>query len=199
MTVKHVFISTAAVALLFMSGCMGTFQTARVAPLRVGGFYFTSVGSDESNHFTMPGVIIEGGWPAGLNRFGIGLNVRLIGVIEDDGDIGFFPVWGGKLQLPQNSVVDVAVGLDVWAYYPGEVKLLLSRQLGIFEPYTCLSAVNFLNSDNDINLFDDGSLSYTIGMMIELGSTSGWMMAVELEGGNVWKSPGIGLAVLKEF
>jgi hypothetical protein len=127
----------------------------------------------------------------------------LIGGIGDDDDFGFFPVWGGKLQIPQNSIADVAVGIDVWGIYPGELKLFISRRFGIFEPYSCIAGANFLdlndNDNNNFDLFGDGVFSYTFGMMIELGRETGWVLAAELEGGDVWESPGLGIAVLKEF
>lgn len=204
-------ILIAAVFLLF-AGCMGTFETARVVPLKVGATYFATVDSNvDDDSFGMPGIIVEAGWPAGPKRFGVGFHLRAAAVIETyvneltEGDGGgFMIVWGAKIQLPQNSLVDIALGLDVWGYYPGEIKFLISKKIGIFEPYACLGAVGFLDTDEDddgsIDIFgDDGLMSYTLGTMAEFGSGSGWMLAVEIEGGDVWVSPGVGAGLIKEF
>ncbi len=199
-------IATASIVLLF-SSCMGTFETARVVPFKIGATYFTTIDSeddDSTSTFGMPGIILETGWPAGPSRFGIGLHLRAAAIIETDDD-GFMLVWGGKLQLPQNSFADIAIGLDVWGYYPGEIKLLVSRRFGIIEPYACLGVVGFLNTDDDedddtIDIFgDDGLMTYTLGTMVEFGSGSGWILAAEIEGGDVWVSPGVGLGLLKAF
>ncbi len=201
-------IATAAAVLLLFAGCMGTFETARVVPFKIGATYFTTIDSDDDDSgdddsFGMPGIIVETGWPAGPSRFGIGLHLRAAAVIETDDD-GFMLVWGGKLQLPQNSFADIALGVDIWGYYPGEIKLFISRQLGIIEPYACLGVVGFLDADDDddddtIDIFGDGMMTYTLGTMVEFGSGSGWMLAAEIEGGDVWVSPGVGVGLIKEF
>lgn len=198
-----VIIAAALVALLF-SGCMGTFETARVVPLKVGATYFATIDTEEENSFTMPGIIVETGLPAGPARFGIGLHLRATAVIrseqnDDNDENGFMLVWGGKLQIPQNSFADIALGLDIWGYVPGEIKLFLSRRFGIIEPYAVLAVADIINfNDSDI-LNADGLMSYTLGAMVELGSRSGWMLAAEFEGGNVWVSQGVGLGLIKEF
>ena len=203
----HRLLLIAAIAAVFLlfAGCMGTFETARVVPLKIGATYFTTVDSedtDSTSTFGMPGLIFEAGWPAGPSRFGVGFHLRAAAVIETDDD-GFLLVWGGKLQLPQNSLADIALGVDVWGYYPGEFKLFVSKQLGIIEPYACLGVVGFLDSDDDdddsIDIFGDGVMTYTLGTMVEFGSGSGWMLAVEVEGGDVWVSPGVGVGLIKEF
>ncbi len=200
-------IATASVVLLF-SSCMGTFETARVVPFKVGATYFTTVDSNEDNSFIMPGIIVETGLPAGPAQFGLGLHLRVGAIIEtydddnennDEDDVGVLIVWGGKLQIPQNSLVDIALGLDIWAYVPGEIKLFLSRRFGIIEPYVILGVADLIDfNDSDI-LNADGIMSYTIGTMVELGSGSGWMLAAEFEGGNAWVSPGVGLGLINEF
>ena len=201
---KLLAIITAAAVLLLFAGCMGTFETARVVPLKIGATYFTTIDSeddDSTSTFGMPGIILEAGWPAGPSRFGVGFHLRAAAVIETDDD-GFLLVWGGKLQLPQNSFADIALGVDVWGYYPGEIKLFVSRKLGILEPYACLGMVGFLDDDDDddtIDIFGDGMMTYTLGTMVEFGSGSGWMLAAEIEGGDVWVSPGIGVGLIKEF
>ncbi len=203
-------ITAAAAAFLLFIGCMGTFETARVVPLKVGATYFKTIDSDDDS-FGMPGIIVETGWPADPSRFGIGFHLRAAAVIEtyadaviESDDDGFMIVWGAKVQLPQNSLVDIALGVDVWGYYPGEIKILMSRRFGILEPYACLGAVGFLDIDEEhdgsIDIFgDDGMMSYTLGTMVEFGSGSGWMLAAEIEGGDVWVSPGVGLVLIKEF
>ncbi len=209
---KLVSIAAIAAVFLLFAGCMGTFETARVVPLKIGATYFTTIDSDDDdNSFGMPGIIVEAGWPAGPSRFGVGFHLRAAAVIEtyvnevtEGDDDGFMIVWGAKVQLPQNSLVDIALGLDVWGYYPGEIKLLISKKIGIIEPYACLGAVGFLDTDDDddgsIDIFgDDGLMSYTLGTMAEFGSGSGWMLAVEIEGGDVWVSPGVGVGLIKEF
>lgn len=184
---------------LAQTGCMGTFQTARVVPFRVGGYCFGLTGVDDEGPSFLPGVILDGGWPAGPGRFGIGLNLKLMGELGD-GDTGFMAVWGAKLQLPENRIVDVALGVDFWAYYPGELKLILSRRLGILEPYACIGAANFIGDDDDGNdFFGGGILTFTGGTMIRLGADSGWLMAVEAEGGSAWESVGFGIALLKDI
>ena len=190
----------AASILLFSVGCMGTFETARVVPLKIGGTYFTSVESSEDDSFGLPGVIFETGSPAGPARFGMGLHLRAAAMLAEDGDDGVMIIWGGKLQLPVNRVADIAFGLDVWGYFPGEIKLHISRRLGAIEPYLCIGIADFIdynNTDSEI-LSSDGLVSYTLGTMIGLGS-SGWNIAAEIEGGKVWASPGVGLGIVKEF
>ncbi len=196
-------ITAAAAAFLLFIGCMGTFETARVVPLKVGATYFATLDASEDDTFNMLGIILETGWPAAPSRFGLGLHIRataLIGSDENnDDDNGFMIVWGGKLQIPQNSLVDIALGLDMWAYVPGEIKLFLSRRFGIIEPYAVLGVADLINfNDSDI-LNADGIMSYTLGTMVELGSGSGWMLAAEFEGGNVWVSQGVGLGLIREF
>lgn len=199
---KLLLIVTAASVLLLFAGCMGTFETARVVPLKVGATYFTTVESNEDNSFGMPGIIVETGWPAGPARFGIGLHLRVAAFIETNGtdDDGAMVIWGGKLQLPQNNIADIALGVDVWGYYPGEIKLLMSRRIGVIEPYICLGLASFIDAGTDIDILaTDGLVSYTLGTMVEIGSESGWMIAAEIEGGPVWASPGVGLGLIKEF
>ena len=98
-------VITAAAVLLLLSGCMGTFETARVVPLKIGATYFKTIESDNDE--------------------------------DDDGSIDIFG--------------------------------------------------------------DDGMMSYTLGTMVEFGSGSGWMLAAEIEGGDVWVSPGVGVGLIKEF
>ncbi len=193
-------IVTAAVLLLF-AGCMGTFETARVVPLKVGATCFTTVDADEDDSFTIPGMVIEKGWPADQSRFGLGLHLRAGAFIhnDQDDDNGFMLVWGGKVQIPQNNIVDIALGLDIWGYVPGEIKLFVSRRLGIIEPYAVVSIADLIDFHDSDVLNADGFMSYTLGAMVELGSGSGWMLAAEYEGGNVWVSPGVGLGVIKAF
>ena len=194
-------IATTSVVLLF-SSCMGTFETARVVPFKVGATYFTTVDSNEGNSFSMPGAIVEAGFPAGPGRFGIGLHLRVAALIGINGtdDDGAMVVWGGKLQLPQNSFADIALGVDVWGYYPGEIKFLVSRRFGVLEPYICLGVAGFIDLNTDIDvLATDGLVSYTLGTMVGLGRESGWMLAAEIEAGDVWASPGIGMGLIKEF
>ena len=193
-------IAVASVVLLF-SSCMGTFETARVVPFKVGATYFTTIDANEDDSFNMPGIVVEAGLPAGPSRFGIGLHLRVATLFgsEENDDNGFMIVWGGKLQMPQNSIVDIALGLDIWGYVPGEIKFFLSRRFGIIEPYAILAVADLINfNDSDI-LNADGIMSYTLGTMVELGSGSGWMLAAEFEGGNVWVSQGVGLGLIKEF
>ena len=193
-------IAVASVILLF-SSCMGTFETARVVPLKVGATYFTTVDANEDDSFNMPGIVVETGLPADPARFGLGLHLRVAALIgsEENDDNGFMMVWGGKVQVPQNSLVDIALGLDIWGYVPGEIKLFLSRRFGIIEPYAILAVADLIDfKDSDI-LNADGIMSYTLGTMVELGSGSGWMLAAEFEGGNVWVSQGVGLGLIKEF
>ncbi len=194
-------VAITAVFLLF-AGCMGTFETARVVPLKIGATYFTTVDSNEDDSYGMPGIIVETGWPAGPSRFGIGLHLRAAAFLGTDGtdDNGVLVIWGSKLQLPQNSIADIALGVDFWGYYPGEIKLLLSRRIGILEPYACVGVAAFLDANTDIDILaTDGLVSYTFGTMIEFGSGSGWILAAEIEGGDVWASPGVGLGLTKEF
>jgi len=199
---KTLFITVSAVSIiLLLSACMGTFETARVVPLRVGGTYFTSIESKEDESFDMPGVFAETGWPAGPARFGIGLHLSISAVFEDNDSNGAMIVWGGKLQFPENSIADVALGLDIWGYFPGEIKLFVSRTLGVVEPYVCIGIADFVdnnNSDSEI-LSTDGLVSYTLGTMVELGRNSGWVLAAEIEGGKVWAAPGVGLGLMREF
>lgn len=193
-------IAVASIVLLF-SSCMGTFETARVVPLKVGATYFTTIDADEDDSFSMPGLVVEAGLPAGPSRFGIGVHLRAAVHIASDqnDDDGFIIVWGGKLQIPQNSFADIALGVDIWGYVPGEIKFFLSRRFGIIEPYVILGVADIIDfNDSDI-LNADGIMSYTFGTMVELGSGSGWMLAAEYEGGNVWVSQGVGLGLIKEF
>ncbi|MCD4776928.1 MAG: hypothetical protein K8S15_12865 [Candidatus Aegiribacteria sp.] len=201
MIIRLFTITVVASIFLFFSGCMGTFETARVVPLKVGATYFTTVESNEDNSFSMPGIIVETGLPAGPARFGIGLHLRVAAVLEENDDNGFMLVWGGKIQIPENSLVDIALGLDVWGYFPGEVKLYISRRIGSIEPYICIGIADFIDyKNNDIHVLStDGLVSYTMGTMVELGGDSGWMLAAEIEGGKVWASPGVGLGLIKEF
>lgn len=192
-----------AVALALAAGCMGTFETARVTGFRAGATYFGTGETDEEEAWSMPGVFIEGGFPAGPSRFGLGLHIKaMVSVGEDD---GFLAVWGGKLQIPENSLVDAAVGVDVWGILPGELKLHLSRRIGLFEPYLCVAAADFLDYDDDddddfIDIFSgDGLFSFTLGTMVRLGRSSGWRLALEAEGGEVWQAPGFGAGLFREF
>jgi hypothetical protein len=192
----------AAVTLILLTaGCMGTFETARVVPFKIGATYFTSIESSEDDSFGMPGIVVETGWPAAAARFGIGLHLRVSAILAEDGDNGAMIIWGGKLQLPVNSIADIAFGLDMWGYFPGEMKLHISRKLGAIEPYVCIGIADFIdynNSDSDI-LSTDGLVSYTFGTMVELDRNSGWVIAAEIEGGKVWASPGIGIGIIKQF
>ncbi len=192
----------AATFVLLFSGCMGTFETARVVPFKVGATYFATVDASTENSFRMPGIVVETGMPAGPARFGLGLHLRASAfIVSDDSEDsnGFYLVWGGKVQLPQNNIMDIALALDVWGYVPGEIKLFLSRRFGIIEPYAFLALAELIDmKDSDI-LNAEGLLSYTVGTMIELGSGSGWKLAAEFEGGNVWVSQGVGLGLIKEF
>lgn len=157
---NRMFVVTAiASIILLFSGCMGSFETARVVPLKVGATYFATIDAEDDNAFIMPGIIIETGLPAAPARFGIGLHLRTAVVIkseqnddnDDDDDHGFMVVWGGKLQIPQNSLVDIALGLDIWCYVPGEIKLFLSRRFGIIEPYAILAVADIINfNESDI-------------------------------------------------
>ncbi len=193
-------IATASVVLLF-SGCMGTFETARVVPLKVGATCFTTVDADEDDSFTIPGMILEKGWPADQSRFGLGLHLRVGAFIYNDqeDDNGFMLVWGGKVQIPQNNIVDIALGLDIWGYVPGEIRLFMSRRFGIIEPYAVVSITDLIDFNDSDVLNADGFVSYTLGTLVKLGSGSGWMLAAEYEGGDVWVSPGIGVGLIKEF
>lgn len=194
-------IAVSSLMLLF-SGCMGTFETARVVPFKAGVTYFTTFDSDEDDSFGLPGIAVETGWPAGPARFGIGLHLRATAVIGADD--GFMTVWGGKVQMPLNSLADFAIGLDVWGIFPGEIKLLVSRRFGIVEPYASLGVAGFIDVDDDdegsIDIFsDDGLMSFTLGTMVELGRESGWVLAAEIEAGDVWESPGVGLGFIRVF
>ncbi len=203
--------ATFLIAMLF-SGCMGTFETARVVPFKAGVTYFTTFNAEEGdssataddNSFSIPGIILEAGWPAGPSRFGIGLHLKT-GALLKDNDSGIVLVWGGKLQIPENSLADFAIGIDIWSYVPGEIKLFVSRRFGIVEPYVIVGVADFLSifdddNDNSINIFrDNGLVSYTIGTMVEFGKGSGWMFTAEVEAGDVWVSPGLGLALIREF
>jgi len=187
---------------ILLSSCMGTFDTARVVPLKAGATFFTTVDSNEDSSYAMPGIILAAGYPAGPARFGIGLHLRLAAFIgiDDTDDDGAMVVWGGKLQLPQNSFADIALAVDIWGFYPGELKLLLSRRLGIIEPYICLGIAAFINANTDIDILaTDGLISYTLGTMIEFGRGSGWVLAAEIEAGDVWASPGVGIGLIREF
>lgn len=187
------------IAILSGLGCMGTMETARVVPFRLGGTYFTFLTEDDD--LKMPGLFMEGGWPAGPGRFGVGLHLKLLVSVETD-DTGFLGIWGAKLQLPENSLMDIALAVDVWGYFPGEVKLHLSKPIGVFEPYVCLALANFLTDDDDddgINFLGDGVLSFTAGTMVSLGRDSRWSLAAEVETGSAWESPGIGAGLFRSF
>lgn len=187
------------IAVLSGLGCMGTMETARVVPFRLGGTYFTLLSGDDD--LNMPGLFMEGGWPAGPGRFGVGLHLKLLVSIETD-DTGFLGIWGAKLQLPENPLMDIALAVDVWGYYPGEVKLHLSKPMGIFEPYVCVALANFLTDDDDddgINFLGDGVLGFTAGTMVSLGRNSPWSLATEVETGSAWESPGIGAGLFRSF
>ena len=179
-------ISTVSVILL-LSACMGTFETARVVPLRIGGTYFTSIESKEDESFVIPGIVLETGWPAGPARFGIGLHLRVAAVLEENDSNGAMIVLGGKLQIPQNSIADIALGLDIWGYFPGEIKLFVSRRIGAVEPYICLGIADFVDyNETDVDILSsDGLVSYILGTMVELDRNSGWILAAEIEGGKV--------------
>ncbi|MBD3277481.1 MAG: hypothetical protein GF388_04190 [Candidatus Aegiribacteria sp.] len=192
--------------LLLISGCMGTYETARVVPIKVGVTYFTSIRDnddpDDEDEISLPGIFAEAGFPAGPSRFGVGFHLKAGGNLID-AEKGVIAVWGAKLQIPENSLLDIAFGMDVWGILPGEIKLHLSRRIGTVEPYLCLAAVDFFDYDDDgdfIDLFSgEGNFSYTVGAMVELGKGSGWIAAGEIEGGEVWKIPGAGIGVFREF
>ena len=188
-------------AFLFYSGCMGTFETARVVPLKVGATLFKTIDSQDDDSFIIPGVIIETGWPAGPGRFGLGLHLRVSELIASsaEGDNDFLMVWGGKVQMPQNDIADLALGVDIWGFLPGEIKFFISRRFGIVEPYACLAVADIIDYNDSEVLSSEGLVSYTMGTMIELGKGSGWMIAAEIEGGEVWISPGVGAGLIKEF
>lgn len=194
-------IIAVASVILFFASCMGTFETARVVPFKVGATYFATIDANEDDSFSMPGMVVEAGWPADTARFGIGLHLRAATLIASDqnDDNGFMIVWGGKIQIPQNSIVDIAFGLDIWGYVPGEIKFYLSRRFGIIEPYVILAVADLIDFNESDILNADGIMSYTLGTMVELGSGSGWMLAAEFEGGNVWVSQGVGVGLIKEF
>ncbi|GEM_PF-2838116 len=188
---------------LISTGCMGTFETARVTTFRAGATYFATTESDENQSWNMPGIFLEGGFPGGPSRFGIGLHIKAALSVGDND--GFIAVWGGKLQFPENRIADVAVAVDMWGlYFPGEIKLHLSKRMGIFEPYVCLAIVDFLDytegDDGSIDIFsDEGNLSVTLGSMASLGNASAWKLAAELEAGPVWKACGFGAGIFREF
>ena len=186
---------------ILLSGCMGTYETARVARFRAGATYFGAADPEDDETWSMPGIFLEAGLPAGASRFGLGLHIKAAASIGEDD--GFIAVWGAKLQLPENGLVDIAVGMDAWGILPGEIKLHLSRRLGAFEPYLCAAAVDFLDYDDDdssIDLFSgDGIFSMTLGTMIEIGEGSGWKLAAEVEAGEVWEAPGFGAGIFREF
>jgi hypothetical protein len=180
-----------------LCACMGTFETARVVPLRMGATYFTSISG--SGGVSMPGLFIEGGWPAGPGRFGVGLHLELMASLGDR-DRGFMGLWGAKLQLPRNPVLDVALGADMWGYFPGEIKLLLSRVIGNVEPYGCLAVATVITADDDgPDQRGDGIFSLTAGVAANLGARSAWSLAVEVEGGSAWESPGAGAGLFRSF
>ncbi len=186
---------------LISSSCMGSFETARVVPLKAGITYFTTVESSEEDSFNMLGIIVETGFPAGPSKVGVGFHLRASLLGADDSDDGAIFVWGSKLQLPENSLADMAVSIDFWGYYPSEIKLIFSKKLSILEPYCSLGIVGFLesfNNDDDF-LSTDGLLSYTLGTMVDFAKGSGWLICAEVEAGDVWASPGIGFGLIKEF
>lgn len=198
-------LSAILIGVLLITGCMGTYETARVVPLKVGVTYFTSIREGDSNDedgFSLPGIFAEAGFPAGPSRFGIGFHLKAGGNFINF-QKGVIAVWGAKLQIPENGFMDIAVGMDVWMVLPGEIKLHLSKRLGTVEPYLCLAAVDFFDYYDDgdlINLFSgSGTFSYTLGAMVELGRGSGWVAAAEIEGGEVWEVPGAGLGIFREF
>ena len=82
---NRMFVVTAiASIILLFSGCMGSFETARVVPLKVGATYFATIDAEDDNAFIMPGIIIETGLPAAPARFGIGLHLRTAVVIKSE-------------------------------------------------------------------------------------------------------------------
>lgn len=54
-----------------------------------------TVDADEDDSFTIPGMVIEKGWPADQSRFGLGLHLRAGAFIHNDQDDenGFMFVW----------------------------------------------------------------------------------------------------------
>ena len=93
-------------------------------------------------------------------------------------------VWGAKLQIPENSIVDIAAAVEILAVLPVEVKLLVSRRIGIFEPYFVLAnhgiiALSWTNNES-VDVLDDG-WGYTVGTMVKLGSESDWSLGLEYE------------------
>ncbi len=172
------------IALLLLSGCWGTFQTARVEKLKLGAYYFGTIPVEDNFSTGFTGFYIEGGWPAGPKQFGIGLNTRL-GLLQDDDGLGLMAgVWGAKLQIPENSIVDIAAAVEILAVLPVEVKLLVSRRIGIFEPYFVLAnhgiiALSWTNNES-VDVLDDG-WGYTVGTMVKLGSESDWSLGLEYE------------------
>jgi hypothetical protein len=184
-------------AVSLLCACMGTFETARVVPLRMGAHYFRSISGDGG--VSMPGLFIEGGWPAGPGRFGMGLHLELMASLGDR-DRGFIGLWGAKLQLPRNPILDIALGADMWGYFPGEIKLHVSRVIGPLEPYACLAAVTVITEDNDgQDQTGDGIFSITAGIAARLGSGSPWSLAAEVEGGSAWDSPGAGAGLFRSW
>lgn len=184
-------------AVSLLCACMGTFETARVIPLRVGASYFRSLSGDGG--VSMPGLFLEGGWPAAPGRFGVGLHLELMQSLGDR-DRGFIGLWGAKLQLPGNPVLDIALGADMWGYFPGEIKLLLSRVIGPLEPYACLAAATMITGDDDgPDAMGGGTLGITVGVMARLGRGSPWSLAAEVEGGPAWDSPGAGAGVFRSW
>ncbi|OPL17598.1 MAG: hypothetical protein AVO35_09205 [Candidatus Aegiribacteria sp. MLS_C] len=96
-----------AVVMALAAGCMGTFETARVAGFRAGVTYFGTGENDEEKAWSMPGVFLEGGFPAGPSRFGLGLHIKAMASVGEDD--GFLAVWGGKLQIPENFPGDAGL------------------------------------------------------------------------------------------
>jgi len=174
---------------------MGTFETARVVPLRIGGTFFRSLPSDGG--VSMTGLFIEGGLPAGPGRFGAGLHAEITASLGDR-DRGIIGLWGVKLQLPGNPVLDIALGADMWGYFPGEIKLILSRIVGPLEPYACLSAATVITGDSDApDQRGEGFLGLTAGIAAGLGRVSPWSLVLEVEGGPAWDSPGAGAGLFR--
>jgi hypothetical protein len=202
MKLRTSFLAVSALVLLLISGCMGTFETARVTKFRAGATYFGTAESEDDDSWSMPGIFLEGGFPAGPSRFGLGLHIKVAASVGDDD--GFIGVLGAKLQFPENGLADIAVGVDLWGILPGEARLHISREVGVFEPYICVAAVDFLDYDDDddgsIDIFSgQGLISFTAGTMLELGQGARWKMAAEIETGEVWEAPGFGAGIFREF
>ena len=176
---------------------MGTFQTARVVPFSAGAFYFGTTQGSSSDAASMAGLVIDGGWPAGKNKFGIGLGGKLYFYQYIDETL-VYPIWGGRIQIPENSLADLSLGVDIWGFHPAELRLQVSRVVGQFEPHCCLALANLFyeSRDNDLDIFADGSLSFTGGVMFQPGADSNTRLAFEVEAGQLWDVVGFGLALL---